>query len=123
MNRILTDLGIPWLIPHRLFRQWMGPADTISLLLQHMEALYSSRGIDVKPLKEAAARYHRWLKETRKRFNRRRRLTRGYIDEECRLLFRTGNGGELIRNKKLSRFIQAILFEDAILDYLNLKWE
>ena len=51
--QVLTDLGIPYQMPHRLFRDRISLVDEIHILLRHLEELYRPRGIDTRPVREA----------------------------------------------------------------------
>jgi hypothetical protein len=68
------EYGMPWLLPHRVFRGLLPQHDALRILLRDMAELYQARGEDVAALKRASDRYDEWLIGLRREFRRRRSL-------------------------------------------------
>jgi DNA repair photolyase len=116
-----TDgLGVPFLLPHALYRDRFPLYDELHLLLLHMAELYAARGVAVGGLKTATRRYAEWLLAKKKLFYRRRSMEQGELEEETRALFATGNAREVLGNARLAGFLASVACERRVLDYLTL---
>lgn len=118
---ILSDLKIPYLMPHSIFRRFSTLYDEILIVLDHMRELYAGVGKDISRLSMAIKRYHTWWEDNKRYFNRHRSMD--YRDLED-LIRRTAHTGELIGilgNKKLGEFLKSIIFDRKILDYNQLE--
>ena len=113
--------GVPFLHPHALFRGTMPVYDEIHLLLQHMAELYAARGVPVRPLRDAAERYARWLSQRKAQFNRRRTQRQADVEEDTRALFLEGSAAALLGNEKLAAFLGEVVVGRRVLDYLTLR--
>jgi len=113
--------GVPFLLPHALYRGAVPLYDELYLLLLHMAELYAARNVPVAGLKEATRRYADWLRMKKRIFNRKRSLRQQDLEEETRALFRTGEASLLLQNDKLAGFLRAVAVERLVLDYLTLS--
>jgi hypothetical protein len=132
---LLRSRGIAQMIPHEVYRELLSSPDSLFVLLCHMESLYSSRGVDTKPLKKSVARYADWLKEERTALRRKRikplesdpfpitRILGEKLDSLC--TSNNGNAGEgiarLLGNEKLATLVSAVVREKAVFDYPSLS--
>lgn len=71
----LAGLALPSLIPWSVYSELLSPADSLFVLLCHLQDLYAQRKVDIRPLKAARERYADWLKATRCRLRRSLRAT------------------------------------------------
>jgi hypothetical protein len=115
------DTGVPWLLPHALYRDRVPLYDELHLLLQHMVELYAARRVPVSGLTRAAGRYADWLLQKKRIFNRKRSLRQEELEEEVRALFSTGKAGGLLGNEKLTVFLRSVALERRVFDYLSLS--
>jgi DNA repair photolyase len=76
-DRELVGRNMPQLIPHRVYRELLSPADSLFVLFCHMGHLYDMRGVDTKPLKSAVDRYADWLRTERAALRRKRATESG----------------------------------------------
>ncbi len=118
----LDGQGIPFLLPHHLYRGSVPLYDEVHLLLQHMVELYAARGIGVDRLKEACRRYAEWLATRKRVFNRRRSLRQEDLEEETRGLFAAGSAAEVLGNEKLATFLAGAALDRRLFDYLSLSF-
>jgi hypothetical protein len=118
---VTKDAGIPFLLPHALYRGQVPLYDELHLLLQHMAELYSARRVPVGALRSATRRYVDWLRMKKRIFNRRRSMKQAELEEETRALFRSGEAGTLLQNEKLAGFLRAVALERQVFDYLTLS--
>lgn len=115
------DSGIPWLLPHVLYRGRVPLYDELHLLLQHMTELYAARGVPVGSLRGAARRYADWLLQKKRIFNRKRSLRQEDLEGETRALFASGDARDMLGNEKLAGFLRSIAMERQVFDYLTLS--
>jgi DNA repair photolyase len=115
--------GINTLVPHSLYRNKMPVYNEVLILLTHMVELYSMKDVNVDPLKKSLSLYTAWIEEGKKFFNRRRSLPADYIDEKLRSLIVLGEFGSLLKNEKLSTFLQKVILERYSLNYCTLELE
>jgi hypothetical protein len=116
----MQGTGVPFLLPHALYRGAVPLYDELYLLLQHMAELYSARGVPVAGLKAASGRYADWLLAKKRIFNRKRSIRQEDLEEETRTLFASGEAATLLGNEKLTRFLGEVALERRVLDYLSL---
>jgi DNA repair photolyase len=117
----LKAAGVPFLLPHALYRTRVPLYDELHLLLQHMIELYAARGVPVGGLKTAARRYSSWLLEKKRIFNRKRSMRQEELEEETRMLFAAGGAAALLGNEKLAAFLRSVAVERKVFDYLSLS--
>jgi hypothetical protein len=120
-SRELLERKISPLIPHTCWKGVVSLADEIYLLLSHLEFLYQMRHIDITPLQSANKAYVSWIKGIRTDFNRRRSLSREYLDDFILMNIRTGFLAELFDNEKLGIFFRDVLENGKIFDYTNCR--
>ncbi|MBU8914281.1 MAG: radical SAM protein [Spirochaetales bacterium] len=129
-----ADFRLPWLVPHRVYRNHLQVYDEVNVLLHHMVELYEARGINTRPLKAALKRYLAWLETRKAQYNRHRSWRYEDLDAELTALCRTsprpaGDGGTtanltaVIGNGKLAAFVSEVVLERKVLDYVTLKLE
>jgi DNA repair photolyase len=136
---ILRSRGVAQLIPHRVYRELLSVPDGIFVLLCHMETLYASRGVDVKPLRAATARYAEWLKGERTALRRKRikplegdpfpitRILAEKLDALCAAdiahadIAHADSLANVIGNERLARTVIAIIRDRATFDYPSLS--
>jgi DNA repair photolyase len=112
--------GVPFLLPHAVYRNRVPLYDELHLLLQHMGELYAARHVPVGALKSATGRYAEWLLRNKRLFNRRRSMRQEDLDEQVRMLFNGSGAEELLGNEKLAVFLRSVAVERRVLDYLSL---
>jgi DNA repair photolyase len=113
--------GIPFVLPHELYRGSVPLYDEVHLLLQHMVELYAARGTAVGKLKEACSRWTDWLLARKKVFNRRPRIGQADLEEDTRALFASEDAAGVLGNEKLVRFLRDVVLEERVLDYTTLR--
>jgi DNA repair photolyase len=116
-----AGLGVPFLLPHAVYRTSVPLYDELHLLLQHMCELYAARGVAVGGLKDALQRYADWLLQRKRFFNRKRSLRQEDLVEETRALFATDAAAELLGNTRLAAFLRGVARERRVFDYLTLS--
>ncbi|MCD4653373.1 hypothetical protein K8T06_05510 [bacterium] len=107
-------------IPHYIYRNHFPLYDEIYILMSHMISLYSRRGTSVEALQDAFYRYASWLKTERKEYNRRRSWHYQYLENRLRTMIDTGEIYEIIKNEKLTIFLQQVTLERKQFNYLEL---
>jgi DNA repair photolyase len=112
--------GVPFLLPHALYREEVPLYDELYLLLQHMAELYSARRVPVAGLKAATRRYADWLLAKKRIFNRKRSLRQEDLEEETRALFASGEVTPLLQSEKLAGFLREVALQRRVFDYLSL---
>jgi DNA repair photolyase len=120
ISSIIRETGMPFLLPHRIYRTMVPDYEALHILFSHMRELYRFRGIETAPLVRASDRYGAWLKEQRTTLRRRRSLAGDWIDLAFRELLRTNALEELLDNCKLAAFTREIT-EGGVFDYSALK--
>ena len=118
---LLTEMEIPFQMPHGIYREKTSLVDEIHILLRHLGELYSPRGIDTAPVREAEKNYSDWLLPLRKEFNRKRSLPPDWMDLKLKSLAQSGKLGMLLNNPKLAEFISTVILEPVEFDYIKLK--
>ena len=113
-------MGVPFLLPHALYRGAVPLYDEVYLLLLHMAELYAARKVPVAGLMAATGRYADWLRMKKRIFNRKRSLRQQDLEEETLALFAAGGAGSLLGNDKLAAFLRAVTVERQVFDYLTL---
>lgn len=119
--RRLQEEEIPHQMPHRIYREKISLVDEIHILLKHLEQLYSPRGIDTRPVREAEKRYTAWLAPLRKEFNRKRSLPPDWLGHRLQELAVSRRLGPLLGNRKLENFMEKVILEPVEFDYMSLK--
>lgn len=113
--------SLPWMLPHAGLRRLMEPQDELAVLFSQMGELYRERGVDTRPLRQAALRYDAWLKERRTAFRRRRTLPTEWLSASLEQAAKSGELGRILANAKLARFAERIILERALLDPVTLR--
>ena len=119
-SRVQREHGMPYLVPHRVFKGTMQLYDEVQVLLRHMIEIYSGRGIRVQPLKNALDNYMKWLLDRKREYNRKRSWNYSVLEEELLDLTRSGKLERIIRNHKLYIFLEQIILERKVFDYVDL---
>jgi hypothetical protein len=119
--RVQRASGVPFLVPHRIYKGKVHVYDELNILLHHMMELYSDRGIRTGPLKAATKRYMEWLVRKKVQYNRRRSLSYATLDAELNDLTENGGLERLLENRKLFTFLREIVVNRATFDYLTLR--
>lgn len=112
---------LPWMLPHAGLRRLMEPQDELAVLFSQMVELYGERGVDTRPLRQAALRYDAWLKERRTAFRRRRTLPPEWLSAALAQAAKDGELGRVLANSKLARFAERVVLERALLDPVTLR--
>jgi DNA repair photolyase len=120
MARLLREFGLSSAIPHHLYRNLMPVYDEVHILLHHCQTLYQGKGIDIARLSSGQRLYDAWLLQEKKRFNRRRSLPAGYMDDRLRTALATGEIAKVLNNPRLTEFIRQVVVERQVLDYQSL---
>lgn len=117
-----TFSGIISYIPHGIYKGTMPLYCEVLLLLTHMLALYSHRGVDVERLKISVKKLRLYLTQEKKTFNRNRTLPSNSIDETLKFLILTGELERILGNKKLAMFIEDIIVKREVFNYKTLQF-
>jgi DNA repair photolyase len=117
----VRDAGVPFLLPHALYRERVPLYDELHLLLTHMAELYAARNVPVGGLKNAARRYSDWLLGKKRIFNRKRSMRQEELEEETRALFAADGARTLLENEKLAAFLRSVALERRVFDYITLS--
>ncbi|WP_018248766.1 SPL family radical SAM protein [Orenia marismortui] len=121
IDEIFMQSSISLHLPHYLYRNQFPLYDEIYILLNHMQDLYSKRGIDISALEDSLKRYSQWLIKEKKSFNRKRNLNYTALEQKLLFLIYSGELIKLIKNKKMSKFIEEVVLERRTFDYIKLK--
>jgi hypothetical protein len=121
VNAIQERFGVPWLVPHHVYKNQFPLYDEVYILLNHMKGLYARDGVDISPLNIGLKNYTDWFLAEKKRFNRRRNLDQTYLEEKLISLIRFNQFEEIIGNEKLTEFIKEIVIDRKTFDYVELK--
>jgi DNA repair photolyase len=132
---LLSEAGMPSLIPHAVHKRLLSPPDSLFILFNHMAELYERRGVDARALRASLGRYAVWLSGIRADLRRSRAKPAEpeaglfSLDDEpdagpmARLARRAVDSGELSRvldNAKLFQFARKVLVDAQVFDYLSL---
>ena len=120
INTTASEYALPYLIPHYVYKDQFYLHDDIYILLNHMTALYSRRGTDIKPLMAGIKKYAMWLVEKRKEFARKR-VNYKIVEDIFKESLLDGRMKNLIKNDKLVSFIKEVSEKGKIFDYKKLK--
>lgn len=120
---LLGELSIPWLMPHRIYKNTMPVYDEIHVLMHQMIEIYGSSGTDISRLKNASMKYENWLTERKKTFNRRPSLDDNYITGPLVEMIESGGFKDLIENEKLAFFMKEVVVGGKIFDPLKRSLE
>lgn len=123
MARLLAALDIPLGLPHKLYKNLLPKYDEIFVLMEHMEFLYSNRGIAVAALKSARVKYAAWLETEKTAFNRKRSMPYQALEEKLLALALTNGLNDLIGNERLTKFLRQVIVHNHTFNYLTLKLE
>jgi len=121
VHGLLSELGIPYLTPHYVYRGRFPIYDEIYILLSHMVELYGHRDVDVTPLKDGLRLYTNWLTAEKKHFNRKRSLPNDFIAAKLLNILSSNGLSDLMGNKRLAKFLESIINERATFDYVTLS--
>ena len=119
-----AEIRLPWLVPHRVYRDQLHVYDEINVLLHHMVELYEARGSNTRPLKSALKRYMAWLETRKAQYNRHRSWR--YEDLDAELAATSGTAGTLaamLGNEKLAAFVSEVVVKRKTLNYVTLELE
>jgi DNA repair photolyase len=133
-NAELIRRRMPQMIPHKVYREFLSPPDSLFVLFCHMQDLYMQRGINIGPLKRATNLYAEWLKEERSALRRKRfrsmvddpfPITRILSEKLIELCTPNKRGGidfaGICRNERLARLAQGIILENKYFNYSTLS--
>ena len=123
VSTINRTYKLPYLVPHRYYRDKVHLYDEINILLNHMAELYREQGADVLPLKKATKTYTAWITEQKAVYNRHRSWDYADLEDEVREAFRSGKMAGLLRNDKLTGFLKSVALERKVFDYIELTLE
>lgn len=112
---------LPWLLPHAGVRRLLEPQDELAVVFWQMCELFRERGVDTRPLRQAASNYEAWLKARRTEFRRHRTLLSGWMAERLEAAAKRGELAQVLANPKLARFVERIVLEKALLDPATLR--
>lgn len=121
ISKIRKGFRLPFLLQHRMLARLLPSHDSFRILLRDMVELYRERGVDTRPLVQAAGRYDDWLIGLRRHFRRHRTLPRAWLPERFANGVDDGELDRILANPKLAAFARDVLFTGARLDYLTLE--
>jgi hypothetical protein len=120
---IRHEFSMPFLLPHRIFACFLPPHDALRVLFRDMFELYADRGVDTTALATSATAFDDWLISLRRAYRRRRNLPDAWLEERFSEAARDGELDRVLSNKRLARFVHAVVLEGARLDYTTLRLE
>lgn len=121
VHSILDGFEIPAAIPHYVYKGVVPIYDEVYILLRHMQYLYSVRGVDTRGLDVSTGKYHEWLLQEKKEFNRKRKSDWRSIEDKLKELVSSGNLTGITGNEKLSRFLKSVIIGGGTFDGFKLK--
>jgi hypothetical protein len=131
IHESLAALGENELIPHSIYRDILCAPDALFVLFCHMQSLFATRGVDVRPLRAATDRYAAWLSSARSALGRKKakvvasdpfpvsRILCGMLEDLC-----ADNGRKLeslIGNERLARLASSMVESGGFFDYPSLS--
>jgi DNA repair photolyase len=131
IHESLFALGENELIPHSIYRDILCAPDALFVLFCHMQNLFATRGVDVRPLRAATDRYAAWLSSSRSALGRKKakvvasdpfpvsRILCGMLEDLC-----AENGRKLeslIGNERLARLAVSLVESGGFFDYPSLS--
>lgn len=122
VERVWGARGADTMIPHRLYKGQFTLYDEFAILLGDMQTLYRRKGVKVGKLRTASRRFQEWVEARRRHTARRRNLSYSMIDDYLRVMTRSGELGELLKNRKLGDFLREVE-AGGVFDYLTLGLE
>lgn len=122
VERVWGTEGVDRMIPHRLYKGQFTLYDEFSILLGDMQTLYRMQGVEVGKLRRASRRFQEWTEARRRYTARRRNLSYSMIDDYLRVMARSGELGELLKNRKLGDFLREVE-SGGVFDYRTLRFE
>lgn len=127
----LEPTGIPPMLPHRIFKKFLPPWESLHLLLQHMIMLYQYKGQETGRLVQAANRYKGWLEGRRSDYRRHRTGDPLALASDFESLFQPDGLFEeaqslehVLLNDRLSGLVRTLYgpgSEDRYFDYCRLR--
>jgi len=118
---ILDRYGMPFSVPHRIYRKLLPPYQAVAVLFAQMKEVYDRRGIDTDRLVKSSKRYGDWLLDRKRYFSRRRNLPSEWQDNKLQLLLGTDDFEDLIDNPKLSRFLREVLRDGKVFNQVTAR--
>ena len=118
-----AEVGLPWLLPHRIYRGHLHVYDEVNVLLHHMVELYEACGTSTRPLKAALKRFMGWLETRKTQYNRHRSWLYEDLDIELAALCRAGSLVEVVENEKLAPFVIDVVLKRSVFNYVRLRLE
>jgi len=115
-SAIFHAVGLPTVIPHRLYRDRLPIYDEVDVLLQQMVTVFGGQPAAVRRLKTAIERYGGWLAERKATFNRKRKLQQADIEWELRVLAEGSGLDRMLENPKLTEFLRGVIVERRVFD-------
>jgi hypothetical protein len=129
-------VGLPWLVPHHIYRGQLHRYDEVNVLLRHLIELYEARGINTRPLRSAMKRYLGWLEERKAAYNRHRSWRYEDLDAELAgLCLAPGSPGTrgapsgpsalagIMGNQKTADFVREIVVARRTFNYTTRELE
>ena len=117
INRAIIRSNKSFLVPHHVYAPRLHRYDALSVLLSHMDELYSLRGIDTNRLQDARKRFVTWIEEKKAPYNRRPSTRFEDLDREVANAFASGELESVIANPRLYNFCSGIVLDRKPFDY------
>lgn len=122
-GQIIQRAGLPYHIPHHLYKNRMPIYDEVYILMTHMIKLYDTRGVNVDSLVLARKRYGQWLAGEKTFYNRRRNLSFDELDSKVINMIDNGTMMDYFQNEKLLKFFRSVVIDQKVFNYTTLKLE
>lgn len=116
---MLAERGIPFLMPHRIYKNALPVYDEIYVLMHQMMEIYGAANIDISRLKSATQKYTDWLTERKKAFNRKHSLGENHITRHLLDMLESEDFSALIGNHKLAGFLNAVVTDGKVFDSMK----
>ena len=117
IKQAVVRTGKSFLVPHYVYAPRLHRYDALSVLLSHMDELYSLHEVDTIRLQEARKRFVTWIVEKKSTYNRRPSTRYEDFDREVAEAFSSGELESVFANPKLHQFCSKIVLDGDLFDY------
>jgi len=121
MQKITTEMSLPFMVPHSLYRKTLHRSDELYCLLIQMTESYSRRGVNVSSLRKSSERYAEFLTGEKKKLGKDIAFNQETMNQLIPALCRSGKIQSILGNDKLGAFVSEVFLEDKLFDPVNLK--
>ena len=110
------EVGLPTVLPHRLYRNRIPVYDEVDVLLQQMTKHYARYPGALRRLEGPRGRYREWLMARKDSLARRRSLREANLTSELTALAASGEWPAWLGSDKLARFLREVIVDRRVFD-------